>query len=92
MTLIWTGLGVVIGSLALYVWPQTIWVYVATMVAGIAYCLVPLAREGFDLWTHRRHVRRVLREASQWRKKRGDTVSQSWLRSHGYDRDGDKVA
>lgn len=92
MTLIWTGLGVVIGSLALYVWPSSIWVYVATIAAGIVYCLVPLVREAFDLWKHRRHVRRVFREAAQWRKKRGDTVSQNWLRSHGYDRDGDKVA
>ncbi len=61
------------------------------VLAGIPYCFYPLISNMVDLWQHRRHVRKVLREAARSRK-RGDAVSQSWLRTHGYSKEGDRVA
>jgi hypothetical protein len=70
-------------------WEVSGWI---VLLGGAAYCFWPCVSNLLDLWANRRHVRKVFREASTRRKVDGDAVSRHWLRQHGYDRDGDKVA
>lgn len=63
-----------------------VWTVVIGGIGAAVYCFMPLARVAWDTLKHRHYMWTRKREEAKWKPTQ---MSESWKRTHLYDKEGD---